>query len=104
MPKTQGPKQALFEHLAAIARALGHASRLELLDYLAQGERSVETLLDQAERIIASTGYDDISLVALNCADYSGRCRTPWPPLTGSPISTTSFRSNSQGQGASWRN
>jgi len=36
MPKIQGPKQTLFEHLAVIARALGAAPRLELLDYLAQ--------------------------------------------------------------------
>ena len=55
MPKTQGPKQALFEHLAAIARALGHASRLELLDYLAQGERSVEDLAQVSGLSVANT-------------------------------------------------
>jgi len=36
------PKQALFEQLAVVARALGGAARLEILDYLAQGERGVE--------------------------------------------------------------
>ncbi len=55
MRKTQGPKQALFEHLAAIARALGHASRLELLDYLAQGERSVEDLAQVSGLSVANT-------------------------------------------------
>lgn len=55
MHKTQGPKQALFEHLAAIARALGHASRLELLDYLAQGERSVEDLAQVSGLSVANT-------------------------------------------------
>ena len=55
MRNTQGPKQALFEHLAAIARALGHASRLELLDYLAQGERSVEDLARVAGLSVANT-------------------------------------------------
>ncbi len=41
---TQSPKQALFAEFAAVARALGHAHRLELLEQLAQGERSVEIL------------------------------------------------------------
>jgi ArsR family transcriptional regulator len=40
----RGPKQALFEQFAAVAKALGHAHRLELLEQLAQGERSVEML------------------------------------------------------------
>jgi ArsR family transcriptional regulator len=39
-----GPKQAIFESLAEIAQALGHAHRLELLEHLGQGERSVEGL------------------------------------------------------------
>ena len=55
MSKPQGPKQALFEHLAAIARALGHGARLELLDFLAQGERSVEDLARVAGLSIANT-------------------------------------------------
>ncbi len=41
---TQSPKQALFAEFAAVAKALGHAHRLELLEQLAQGERSVELL------------------------------------------------------------
>jgi rhodanese-related sulfurtransferase len=39
-----GPKQAIFESLAEVAQALGHANRLELLEHLAQRERSVEDL------------------------------------------------------------
>ena len=39
-----GPKQAIFESLAEIAQALGHGHRLELLEHLGQGERSVEEL------------------------------------------------------------
>lgn len=38
------PKQTIYAHLAEIAQALGHANRLELLEHLAQGRRSVETL------------------------------------------------------------
>src|SRR5262252_10324230 len=39
-----GPKQHVFASLAAIAQGLGHAHRLEMLEHLAQGERSVEDL------------------------------------------------------------
>jgi ArsR family transcriptional regulator len=49
------PKQALFEHLAVIARALGHGARLELLDFLAQGERSVEDLAEVSGLSVANT-------------------------------------------------
>lgn len=55
MSRTQGPKQALFEQLALVARALGSAARLELLDFLAQGERSVEDLAQVAGLSMANT-------------------------------------------------
>lgn len=51
----KAPKQALFEHLAFIARGLASAARLELLDFLAQGERSVEDLARAAGLSIANT-------------------------------------------------
>ena len=41
---TLGPKQALFAQFAAIAKTLGHGHRLELLEQLAQGERTAEIL------------------------------------------------------------
>ena len=44
---SQGPKQALFEQFALVAKTLGNAHRLELLEQLAQGERSVETLVQR---------------------------------------------------------
>jgi hypothetical protein len=40
---TRNPKQALFEPLAVIARALGSGARLELLDFLAQGSAASRT-------------------------------------------------------------
>jgi DNA-binding transcriptional ArsR family regulator len=43
-----GPKQDVFASLAQIAQALGHAHRLELLEHLGQGERSVEDLATRA--------------------------------------------------------
>lgn len=45
---TAGPKQAIYANLAEVAQALGHAHRLELLEHLAQGPRSVEELAERA--------------------------------------------------------
>ena len=42
-----GPKQAILAEFAGVARAIGHAHRLELLEHLGQGERSVEALADR---------------------------------------------------------
>jgi len=55
MSRSREPKQALFEQLAVIARALGSAARLELLDFLAQGERNVEELARVAGLSVANT-------------------------------------------------
>lgn len=49
-----GPKQALFAQFALIAKVLGHAHRLELLEQLGQGERSVEILAGKAGLSIAN--------------------------------------------------
>lgn len=45
---SENPKRALFAGFAEVAKALGHGHRLEILELLAQGERSVESL---AERV-----------------------------------------------------
>jgi ArsR family transcriptional regulator len=50
-----GPKQAVYQSLAEIAQALGHSHRLELLEHLAQGERSVEELASRAHLNFANT-------------------------------------------------
>jgi ArsR family transcriptional regulator len=42
-----GPKLALFTQFAAVAKSLAHPHRLELLEQLAQGARSVEVLADR---------------------------------------------------------
>ena len=44
MSTSDNPKRRVYAAFAAVARALGHEHRLELLEQLAQGERSVETL------------------------------------------------------------
>lgn len=51
---SQSPKQALFAQFAVVAKTLGHAHRLELLEQLAQGERSVETLAQSTGLSVAN--------------------------------------------------
>jgi ArsR family transcriptional regulator len=51
---SQGPKQALFGQFARVAKTLGHAHRLELLEQLAQGERSVEVLAGRTGLSVAN--------------------------------------------------
>jgi rhodanese-related sulfurtransferase/DNA-binding transcriptional ArsR family regulator len=52
--KRQNPKQALFAEFAAVAKTLGHAHRLELLEQVAQGERSVEILAQRTGLSVAN--------------------------------------------------
>jgi rhodanese-related sulfurtransferase/DNA-binding transcriptional ArsR family regulator len=49
-----GPKQAIYAEFAAVARALGHAHRLELIEHLAQGERTVDSLAQRAGLSVAN--------------------------------------------------
>ncbi|WP_163271062.1 ArsR/SmtB family transcription factor [Chelativorans alearense] len=52
-----GPKQALYEEFASVARALGSQHRLEILEHLAQGERAVETLAERVGLSVANTSH-----------------------------------------------
>jgi rhodanese-related sulfurtransferase/DNA-binding transcriptional ArsR family regulator len=54
MSSSESPKRLLFREFAAVAKAIAHEHRLELLEALAQGERSVETLADCAGLSIAN--------------------------------------------------
>jgi len=47
-------KNRLFDQFARIGRALGNAHRIELLDVLAQGERSVEQLAAETDLSVAN--------------------------------------------------
>src|SRR5438445_8933985 len=51
---TPNPKLALFTQFAAVAKSLAHAHRLELLEQLAQGERSVEVLAERTGLSVAN--------------------------------------------------
>jgi len=48
------PKSQLFEKFADLARVLGHAHRLELLEHASQGERPVERLAQLAGLSVAN--------------------------------------------------
>lgn len=50
-----GPKQAIYASLAEVAQAIGHPNRLELLEHLAQRERSVEELTALSGMTFANT-------------------------------------------------
>lgn len=47
-------KQDVYAQLARVARALGHANRLELLEFIAQGPRSVEELANMTRLSVAN--------------------------------------------------
>ena len=53
--QSESPKYRLFDQFAQVAKALSHAHKLELLELLAQGERSVEALSKVAGLTIANT-------------------------------------------------
>lgn len=48
-------KDILYEQFARISKALAHPKRLELIDMLSQGERSVEALARETNMSIANT-------------------------------------------------
>jgi rhodanese-related sulfurtransferase len=48
-------KAALFDALASVAQALGSGRRAEIVDLLAQGERSVEEIAHEIDQTVANT-------------------------------------------------
>jgi rhodanese-related sulfurtransferase len=50
-----GAKAALFDAQASVAQALGSGRRAEIVDVLAQGERSVEELAGEISQSVANT-------------------------------------------------
>jgi rhodanese-related sulfurtransferase/DNA-binding HxlR family transcriptional regulator len=48
-------KDALYDALASVAKALGSGRRAEIIDVLAQGERRVEDLAGQIDQSVANT-------------------------------------------------
>jgi rhodanese-related sulfurtransferase/predicted transcriptional regulator len=51
---SKSPKHEIYERLAEVAQALGHAHRLELLERMAQGAHSVEELANATHLTVAN--------------------------------------------------
>jgi rhodanese-related sulfurtransferase/predicted transcriptional regulator len=69
---TRDPKSALFEAIAVMGKAFSSATRLELLDLLAQGPRTVEELARASGQSTANTSQH---LQALHAAGMVTRAR-----------------------------
>lgn len=54
---SESPKRLLFRQFAAIAKAVAHEHRLELLEAMAQGERSVEELAERTGLSLANASH-----------------------------------------------
>ena len=50
-------KDALYEGFAAVAKALANGRRAEIVDVLAQGERSVEEIAAEIDQSVANTSH-----------------------------------------------
>ena len=50
-------KDALFDSFAAVAKALSSGRRTEIIDVLAQGERSVEEVASEIDQSVANTSH-----------------------------------------------
>src|SRR3954470_19262454 len=50
-------KDALFDAFAAVSKAMSSGRRAELIDVLAQGERSVDELAAEIDQSVANTSH-----------------------------------------------
>ncbi len=60
--RNESPKRALYTAFAEVAKALGHAHRLDLLEHAGQGERSVEALAQCAGLSVANASQHLLQL------------------------------------------
>ena len=54
---SESPKRLLFRQFAHVAKAIAHEHRLELLEVMAQGERSVESLAERTGLSLANASH-----------------------------------------------
>jgi len=54
---TEAAKTALFDAFASVAAALGNGRRAEIVDVLAQGERSVDAISNEIGQSVANTSH-----------------------------------------------
>ena len=51
----ENPRRTIFSHFALIGKAISHGHRLEMIDLMAQGERSVENMAQVLKLSVANT-------------------------------------------------
>jgi rhodanese-related sulfurtransferase len=54
---SRAAKDALFDALASVTKALGNGRRAEIVDVLAQGDRSVEEIAAEIDQTVANTSH-----------------------------------------------
>ena len=62
--RTRAAKDDLYDAFASVAKALGSGRRAEIVDLLAQGERSVEEVASEIDQSVANTSHHLRSLAA----------------------------------------
>ena len=66
-------KNSLFDAFAEVAKALGSGRRAEIVDVLAQGERSVDDIAGEIDQSVANTSHHLHALARARPADESPR-------------------------------
>ncbi len=61
MREPTGRKAALFDEIARVGKALGNGRRLQILDLLAQGERTVEAIATATGMNLTTVPVEDAS-------------------------------------------
>lgn len=83
---SQSPKHKLLEQFAQVAKAVGHASRFDLLELLAQGERSVDDLAQVAGLTTANTSQHLQHLRRVGLVTFSKRGLHVFYSLAGDDV------------------
>jgi rhodanese-related sulfurtransferase/DNA-binding transcriptional ArsR family regulator len=63
-PGSRAAKDALYDAFASVAKALGSGRRIEIVDVLAQGERSVDDVAAAIDQSVANTSHHLRTLAA----------------------------------------
>lgn len=83
-----GIKQLLLAQFARLGKALSHANRLELLEFLAQGERSVDELARASGMSVANTSQHLQQLRQAGLVEAGRQGQRVWYRLAGDDVVT----------------
>lgn len=80
------PKKDLFDQLAGVAKALSHPVRLDLIEHLGQGERSVEALAELVGHSLANTSHHLLILRRAGIAEATKQGKHVFYRLSGDDV------------------